>query len=514
MKLNHSLLTLLAMFLLIIYIPAFSQGGNHGGGHGGHFNPDSLLLVTVSGTALVDSSMMNKMYFLDEDGDGQADYHLNFGPWWYQPDSSNATRPNNGDFVTINGGLWDSTMIGVPAIVVYEINGEFWRDPYNGFWNNMGHHSHGGGHHQGGCNGYAFGWMHDTLETVNVTGTAIVDTTFMFEMHYLDETGDGIPEYHLNFGPPWYQPLSGATRPNDGDTLDIVGGRLDNLNPPMIIVYEINGLAWRDTTGFGNNFAGQWIHRSMTQPQVIPTPFDPDDWMQFNPGWHPGGMMMPNSLFCQMLEINPYDLPFGGTQGAFAGYEVGIFYPNGNNGMWGNGGCGGMMMFNSNTQFQLHYNDIQIQGFNIDENTIQVKYWNQWNNNWSVVSGATVDPVNNTVTFSRNQLSNFFILTGAQTPLSINDNGEIVTKEFTLRQNYPNPFNPGTTIEFNLQKSSQVVLTIYNALGQKLFEVLNESMSAGGHQVYFDGKSLPSGIYFYELKAGGQSKVMRMNLIK
>lgn len=511
MKNLHKLLLGLFGILVLSSFLAFAQGGHH---CGGHFDPDSLTEVTVSGTAIVDSTVMHPMYYLDEDGDGQADYHLNFGPWWYQPDSSNATRPNHGDLVTITGGLWDSTMIGVPTIVVYEINGEFWRDPYNGFWNNMGHHSHNGGHHQGGCNGYAFGWMHDTLETMNVSGTAIVDTTFMFEMYYLDETGDSIPEYHLNFGPPWYQPPSGAARPNDGDTINILGGMLDDLNPPMIIVYEINGQVWRDSTGFGHHFAGQWFQRNMTQPQTISTPFDPNGWMQINPGWHPGGMMMPDSLFGQMLEMNPYDLPFGGAPNAFAGYEMGIFYPNGNNGMWGNGGCGGMMMFNSQTQFQLHYNDIQIQGFNIDENTIQVKYWNQSNNSWTVVSGATIDPVNNTVTFSRNQLSNFFILTGAQNPLAINDNGEIITKEFTLRQNYPNPFNPGTTIEFELKQRAQVVLTIYNTLGQKLFKVLDEPMSAGAHTVYFDGKSLPSGIYFYELKANGQSRVMRMNLIK
>ncbi|NIT51174.1 MAG: hypothetical protein GWO41_00025, partial [candidate division Zixibacteria bacterium] len=103
-------------------------GGTHSG-HG-YCNPDSLIPVTVSGTAIVDSSFMSPAYYLDEDGDGQADYHLNFGPWWYTPDSSNATRPNDGDFITIYGGQHDSLMGNLPVIIVYEINGLFWRDPY------------------------------------------------------------------------------------------------------------------------------------------------------------------------------------------------------------------------------------------------------------------------------------------------------------------------------------------------------------------------------------------------
>ncbi len=64
-------------------------------GHGGHHNPDSLEIVTVSGYAIVDSSFMHPVYYLDEDNDGVEDYHLNFGPYWYEPDSSNATRPND-----------------------------------------------------------------------------------------------------------------------------------------------------------------------------------------------------------------------------------------------------------------------------------------------------------------------------------------------------------------------------------------------------------------------------------
>jgi hypothetical protein len=106
-------------------------------GNGGHHHPDSLQLIEVSGKVKVDDSQMNLMYFLDEDGDDLADYHLNFGPYWYHPDSSNAIRPNNGDQVTITGGIHDSNIDSTPTIIVYEINNLFWRDPIAPSWNYM-----------------------------------------------------------------------------------------------------------------------------------------------------------------------------------------------------------------------------------------------------------------------------------------------------------------------------------------------------------------------------------------
>lgn len=72
---------------------------------GGHLDPNTLEVVTVTGTVVIDESSIHPMYYLDETGDGVADYHLNFGPYWYEPDSSNAVRPGAGDNVTINGGL-------------------------------------------------------------------------------------------------------------------------------------------------------------------------------------------------------------------------------------------------------------------------------------------------------------------------------------------------------------------------------------------------------------------------
>ncbi|NIT58136.1 MAG: T9SS type A sorting domain-containing protein [Aliifodinibius sp.] len=389
---------------------------------------------------------------------------------------------------------------------MYEINGLFWRDPYDPFW------THGGGHHGGGHHG---GWMHDSLEIDTVNGTAIVDTTFFNAHYYLDEDNDGAPDYFLNFGPPWYQPPSGATRPNDGDPVDIVGGRVNRITLPMIIVFEINGQVWRDTTGWiGHNPGGGWIHHNMFQAQHIPTPFDPEDWMHVTPGWHTGGMMMPESLFCEMEEIFPENLPNTGNENAFAAYEIGLFREDGSNMLSNQGGMGGHIQFGNEVQFQLHYNEIQLQGFNINENSIQVKYWNQQSNSWVVINNATLNPLNNTVTFSNSTVSSHLMLTGTENPLSIEDGGTQLPTAFTLKQNYPNPFNPETTIEYILQKDAHVALLIYNVLGQKMFELVNGNKAAGVYKVRVDGRSLPSGIYFYKLEVDGRSQLRKMNLNK
>ncbi len=83
-----------------------------------------------------------------------------------------------------------------------------------------------------------------------------------------------------------------------------------------------------------------------------------------------------------------------------------------------------------------------------------------------------------------------------------------------LNQNYPNPFNPTTQISFSIAKVSNVSISVYNALGQKVAEVLNQNMNAGSHTVNFNGSNLASGFYFYRLETPNYSKTMKMMLIK
>ncbi|MFI5253604.1 MAG: T9SS type A sorting domain-containing protein [Bacteroidota bacterium] len=87
-------------------------------------------------------------------------------------------------------------------------------------------------------------------------------------------------------------------------------------------------------------------------------------------------------------------------------------------------------------------------------------------------------------------------------------------REFTLDQNYPNPFNPVTIIHYELPKESQVMLRVYNILGQEVATLVNEMEQPGYKSVSFDARSLPSGVYFYRLNAGSFTDIKKMLLIK
>ncbi len=85
---------------------------------------------------------------------------------------------------------------------------------------------------------------------------------------------------------------------------------------------------------------------------------------------------------------------------------------------------------------------------------------------------------------------------------------------YTLEQNYPNPFNPSTTIKFTLPKTSNVTLTVFNILGQKVATLFDGPMNAGVQAVQFDATMLSSGVYIYRLEAGDFRSQKKMMLLK
>ena len=91
--------------------------------------------------------------------------------------------------------------------------------------------------------------------------------------------------------------------------------------------------------------------------------------------------------------------------------------------------------------------------------------------------------------------------------------------DFELKQNFPNPFNPNTTIQFQLPAASHMSLKIYNLDGQLIKTLISEQMTAGNHNVNWDGTNdlgikVGSGLYFYRIQAGRFTTARRMILIK
>lgn len=101
---------------------------------------------------------------------------------------------------------------------------------------------------------------------------------------------------------------------------------------------------------------------------------------------------------------------------------------------------------------------------------------------------------------------------GPVAPLSVNKQNQ--DNSFALKGNYPNPFNPTTVIYFSIPKATNVILTIYNSLGQVVGTLINDRLEPGEHYAQVDGSQMPSGAYFYRLEAGEQTAVGKMLLVK
>lgn len=166
--------------------------------------------------------------------------------------------------------------------------------------------------------------------------------------------------------------------------------------------------------------------------------------------------------------------------------------------------------------------------------------WEWQANNHSTTSDATTGPevwdsgvLNNGATFSKvfNETGVYpyhctphqsFGMVGTitvETALGINDfeNGDL--ERFVLSQNFPNPFNPITNIQFNIPGESDVTLSVYDLVGNKVAIILRDKISEGSHQVTWDGKNqfgeyLSGGIYLYTIEVGQFKQTKKMIFLK
>ena len=101
-----------------------------------------------------------------------------------------------------------------------------------------------------------------------------------------------------------------------------------------------------------------------------------------------------------------------------------------------------------------------------------------------------------------------------------NQGGPLQPVKFRLSNNYPNPFNPETTIEFSVPKQSEVMFKIFNILGEEMYRMQDDNLSSGVYRVRWNGANkfgvqVPSGVYFYQLKAGDSFiQTKKMTLLK
>jgi len=85
---------------------------------------------------------------------------------------------------------------------------------------------------------------------------------------------------------------------------------------------------------------------------------------------------------------------------------------------------------------------------------------------------------------------------------------------YRLDQNSPNPFNPKTTIQYTVLAQQPVTVTVYDLLGREVATLVNEELPPGTYRTSWEAGSMPSGVYYYRLRAGSYDDIKKMVLAK
>ncbi len=135
-----------------------------------------------------------------------------------------------------------------------------------------------------------------------------------------------------------------------------------------------------------------------------------------------------------------------------------------------------------------------VKGFGLERT-----YFNEYGGGENVLKGCVINGV----------------LYGDTTLTEVNEKVNTIPIEFKLEQNYPNPFNPSTTISWQSPVGSHQTIKLYDVLGKEIETLVDEFQEAGTHSTLYIVKSaLPSGIYFYQIKAGDFIQTKKMILLK
>ncbi len=97
---------------------------------------------------------------------------------------------------------------------------------------------------------------------------------------------------------------------------------------------------------------------------------------------------------------------------------------------------------------------------------------------------------------------------------TVNEEDSPIIKNFRLYQNFPNPFNSSTRIKYYLQENNFVSIIVYDVLGNEIEKLISEFQLAGNHEVSWNTKDFPSGIYYYQMNVGNFTDSKKMILLR
>ena len=146
-------------------------------------------------------------------------------------------------------------------------------------------------------------------------------------------------------------------------------------------------------------------------------------------------------------------------------------------------------------------------------------YWASHNGVMGELRTVDITTGNSTLVTTWSAELSLLAIAADSSTTSIEQGSAEVPDEFELSQNYPNPFNPTTLINYQAPTAGHVELKVYNTLGQEIRTLANSIQSIGTHQAAWDGRDshgnvVPSGVYFYQLKAGSFVKTRKMLFIR
>lgn len=171
-------------------------------------------------------------------------------------------------------------------------------------------------------------------------------------------------------------------------------------------------------------------------------------------------------------------------------------------------------LFSGSITITLSYDDA---GMTAEEEG-RISLWHYDGNEWINIT-QELNMVDNFVTGQTTSLSPF-VLGLLADPTYVGDElpGKL-PQDFRLRQNYPNPFNPQTVIEYSVATRSQVLIEVFNVVGQRVRTLVDETVSAGTYRLTWDGNDsngnrVASGVYLYRIQADDYVQTKKMILLK
>ncbi|HOV98207.1 MAG TPA: phospholipase D-like domain-containing protein [Bacteroidota bacterium] len=165
----------------------------------------------------------------------------------------------------------------------------------------------------------------------------------------------------------------------------------------------------------------------------------------------------------------------------------------------------------------LHHKYAIIDANGNDENKYVITGSHNWSNN------AENNNDENTLIIKSPRIANLYLQEfsqrykdagGTDVLLGVESAEEIIPKSYILHQNFPNPFNPATNIQYEVPSTAQVTILVYDVLGRRVAQLVNEVKTPGVYQTFWNASSFPSGVYFCRMQCGAFSSTVRMLLVK